>query len=131
MNQRERHHRLLAQHQHVERIVVFGEGLGDEAVVGGIVHGGVEHTIQLDQSADLVEFVLDARSEGDLDDAVELLRQFVAGGHVMPGMDHQASLEYRDWWHYIGHPDILTRARGRNRVLMLVVIYGGRNREIS
>ena len=36
---RERHHRLLAEHQHVERVAVVAVGLRDEAVVGRVVDG--------------------------------------------------------------------------------------------
>ena len=39
LDQRQWGHRFLAQHQHVERIVVFGQRLRNEAVVGRIVHG--------------------------------------------------------------------------------------------
>ena len=36
----------------------------------------------------LVQLVLDARPHRDLDEGVELLRQVLAGSHVVPGMDH-------------------------------------------
>ena len=77
------------RHEHVERIVVFGERLRNEAVVRGIVDGGIEDAVEVDQAAGFVEFVLDAGAEGNLDDAVEFLRQLVAGSHVVPGMDHR------------------------------------------
>jgi len=67
VDERERHHGLLTQDEDVERVVVFGEGLRDEAVVGGIVDSRIQHAIQPDQPTLLVEFVLDARSEGYFD----------------------------------------------------------------
>ena len=74
VDERERDDRLLAQHQHVERVVVLGERLRDEAVVGRVVDGGVEDAVELEQAGLLVELVLDAGAERDLDDRVELLR---------------------------------------------------------
>ena len=35
VNDRQRNHAFLAEHQNVERVVIFGQGLGDEAIVGG------------------------------------------------------------------------------------------------
>jgi hypothetical protein len=67
--------------------------LRDETVVRRIVNGGVEDAIELDQAACFIEFVLHARSERDLDDAVEFLREFVAGSYVVPGMDHRSSAD--------------------------------------
>jgi hypothetical protein len=88
VNDGERHDRILAEHEHVEGIVVFCQRLRDEAVVRGIVDGGIENAIEFDQAAGFVEFVLHARSERDLDHAIEFLRELVAGSHVVPGMDH-------------------------------------------
>ena len=72
VDQRQRHHRFLAEHQHVERIVVFGQRLRNETVVGRIVHRRVQHAVQLDQAALLVQFVLHAGAERNLDDRVEI-----------------------------------------------------------
>ncbi len=76
------------KHQHVERIVVLGQRLRDEAVVRRVIDGRVEHAIELDQAALLVELVLHARAERDFDDGVELLRQVLAGSDVVPCMSH-------------------------------------------
>ena len=43
---------------------------------------------ELDQAAGLVQFVLHAGAEGNLNNGVELLRQFAAGSYIVPGMDH-------------------------------------------
>ena len=82
------HHGLLAQHQHIERVVVFGQSLRNESVIRGIVHRRIQDAIEFDQAAGLVQFVLHAGAERNLDDGVELLRKFAAGSHVVPGMDH-------------------------------------------
>jgi hypothetical protein len=79
---------FLAEDEDVERVVVFSECLGDESVIGGIVDGGVENTVELYESGLLVELVLDAATEGDLDDGVELVRELVSGSDVVPRMDH-------------------------------------------
>ena len=79
---------FLAENKNVERIVIFGEGLWDESVVSGIVNGRIEDAVESDEAAVFVELVLHAGAEGDFDDAVEFLREFVAGGYVMPRMNH-------------------------------------------
>jgi hypothetical protein len=94
VNDGEWNYRLLAEHQHIERVVVFGEGLRDESVVGRIVDGRVEDTVEADQAAGLVQFILHAGTEGDFDNAIEFVRQFVAGSYVMPRMDHRESRDF-------------------------------------
>ena len=92
VNQRQRDDGFLAEHQHVERIVIFGERLRDEAIVGRVIHGRIEDAVELDEAAGLVELVFHARSERDLDDRVEFLRELLAGSDVVPGMDHRGLL---------------------------------------
>ena len=41
---------LGAQHQHVQGVAVVAVGAGDEAVVGGVVGGGVEDAVQDDEA---------------------------------------------------------------------------------
>jgi hypothetical protein len=84
----QRNHGFLAQHQHIERVVVFGQGLGNEAIVCGIVDRRVQDAVELDQAARLVQFVFHARAEGNLYDGVELLRKLATGSYVVPRMDH-------------------------------------------
>ena len=88
LHQGQRGHRLLAQHQDVQRIVVFRQGLRDEAVVGRIVDRRVEDAVQLEQPRFLVQLVLDARPHRDLDDRRELGGQMLSGSHVVPGVGH-------------------------------------------
>src|SRR5271156_4161315 len=85
----ERGYGLLTEDEDIDGIVVFGKGLRDEAVVGGIVDGGVEDAVELDEAAGLIELVLNAGAERDFDDAVELLRKLAAGSYVVPGVDHE------------------------------------------
>ena len=49
---------LGAKHQYVQRVSVVGVGAGDEAVVGGIVGGGVQHTVKTAHAVLLVQLVL-------------------------------------------------------------------------
>jgi hypothetical protein len=64
MNDGERHHAFLAEHEDIERIIIFCQRLRDETVVGGIINRRIEDAIQLNESARFVQFVLDARTEG-------------------------------------------------------------------
>jgi hypothetical protein len=89
VNDSQRNDWLLAEHEDVERVIVFGERLRNEAVVRRIINGRVEDAVEFDKAAGLIQFVLHARSERDLDDAVEFLRELVAGSYVVPGMDHK------------------------------------------
>ena len=83
------HDWFLAEYEHIERIVVFRQRLRNEAVVRWIINCGIQDAIELDQAAGFIEFILDARSERDLDHAIEFLRELVAGCYVVPGMNHK------------------------------------------
>ena len=64
---------LLPEHQRVERIAIVAVGPRDEAVVGGIVHGAVEHAIETEQPRLLVQLVLVLAALGDFDHDREAL----------------------------------------------------------
>ena len=51
VHQRQRRDGLLAEHQHVERVVVLGERLRDEPVVGRVVDGRVQDAVEPEQAA--------------------------------------------------------------------------------
>jgi hypothetical protein len=55
----------------VEGVAVVGEGAGDEAVVAGIVDGGVEVAVETEDVEFLVVLVLVAALVGDFDDGVD------------------------------------------------------------
>ena len=59
--------RLADEHERVERIAVASEGPVDVAVVGGVLHRGEEHPVEVDLAAVVVELVLVARPLRDLD----------------------------------------------------------------
>ena len=61
----------VTQDEHVERVAVAREGVGDEAVVGGIGRGGEEPTIEADDVLLVVVLVLVATAGGDLDHHVD------------------------------------------------------------
>src|ERR1700756_5559587 len=92
MNDGQRDDCFLAEHEHVERVVIFGERLRDESVVRGIVDRGVENAVEADQAAGFVELILHAYAVRDLDYGVEFLWESVAGSDVVPGMDHRGRL---------------------------------------
>jgi hypothetical protein len=79
---------FLAEDQDVKRVIVFGQGLGDEAVIGGVIYGGIEDAIEFDQSTFLVQLVFHAGAEGDFDDGGEFMRNIFAGRDIMPRVDH-------------------------------------------
>ena len=68
LDDRQRVDRLLAEHQRIERVAVVAERARDEAVVGRIVHGAVEHAIESQEAGLLVQLVLVLASLRDLDD---------------------------------------------------------------
>jgi hypothetical protein len=84
----ERLDRFLAEDEDVERVVVFGVGLRDEAVVGGIEDGGVDDAVDLEEAGGFVEFVFDVGAEGNFDYGLEIAGEFLAGGNVVPCMHH-------------------------------------------
>ncbi len=59
---------LLAQDQSIERISVVAIRARNEAVVGRIVHGAVEHPVETQEARLLVEFVFVGAALGDFDD---------------------------------------------------------------
>jgi hypothetical protein len=61
MHKGERNHRFLAEHQNIERIVIFGERLRDETVVRGIKDGGIKNAVNADYSTGFVELVPNVR----------------------------------------------------------------------
>jgi hypothetical protein len=89
VDNRQRDDGLLAEDEHIERIVVFGERLRNETVVGRLVDGRVEYAVEADEAAGFVQFVFDTGAEWDFDDAVEFMRKFLAGSYVVPRVDHK------------------------------------------
>lgn len=75
---------LAAQYQHVQRVTVLGPRAGDEAVVRGVVRGGIEDAVQTQHARLLVELVLVLRALLDLDHGPEVLRLYAGGGDIMP-----------------------------------------------
>jgi len=63
--------RLLEQHEGIERVVVLGERVGDEAVVGRVHGRGEQAPVEADHVALVVVLVLVAAATWDLDDDVE------------------------------------------------------------
>ena len=89
LDESERLNGLLAEDEHVERVVVFGVGLRDEAVVGGIKNGGVDDAIDFEQTGGLVEFVFEIGTEGNFDDGLEVAGDFFAWRNVVPRVDQE------------------------------------------
>jgi hypothetical protein len=63
-----RDQRLLEEDQRIERIAVAAERVLDEAVVGGVVHRGVQDAIEPQPPGVVVHLVLVAAALRDLDD---------------------------------------------------------------
>ena len=72
--------RVGDEHQHVERVAVAGQGVGDEAVVRRIGGGREEAAVQPDDVLLVVVLVLVAAARGDLDHHVD---RFVGRGFTV------------------------------------------------
>jgi hypothetical protein len=83
-DERERLDGFLAENEDVERIIVFGVGLRDEAVVSGIENGGVDDTVHFEEPGGFVELVFDVGAERNFDDGLEITGDIFAGRNVMP-----------------------------------------------
>jgi len=82
---RRRVHGLLAQHQRIQRIPIVTERARDEAVVGRVVHGAVEHAVEPHEARFLVELVLVLAAHRDLDhDGEDLGDEVVVNVEVVP-----------------------------------------------
>ena len=57
-------------HHGVQRVAVIPQGLVDIAILGGVVHRGVEHPVELEDPRFLVVLVLVVGAGADLDDPV-------------------------------------------------------------
>ena len=79
---------LLAHHQYVERVAVFGVGTRDESVIGRIVGGGVKHPVQPEQTGFLVELVFVFPALGDFDDSSEIVGPDPFFVDIMPDVLH-------------------------------------------
>src|SRR5580704_5616783 len=87
----ERLHRLLAENEYIEWIVVLGVLLGNEAVVCGIEDCGMDDAIHFQQATGFVQFVLDVGTERDFDDRLKIAGKFISWRNVMPGVEHQGT----------------------------------------
>ena len=75
-------------HHHVDRVAVLAQGMGHEAVVPGVGHGGVEEAVDDQHARVLVQLVLDGlASYGHLDDDIHVVRRALADGD---GFDPQS-----------------------------------------
>src|SRR5690606_24518926 len=71
-------------HQHVDGISIVGNGLGNVAIVAGIVHGRQHEAVDKDGAGVFIDFVLDRIGiHGDFDNYIEFIRQFIAGGYAV------------------------------------------------
>ncbi len=74
---------LLDEDEAVEGIVVVGEGAGDEAVVAGVMEGGIEGAVEAEDAQVAVVLVLIRRVLGDFDDHSDDFRRVGAGFEVV------------------------------------------------
>src|SRR5690606_2734343 len=91
-----RHHLDLRQDQDVQRVLVVAVTPGYKTVVGRVIHGRIQHPVQLEQAAFLVEFVLGARALRDLNDAVDDSRRAVSRRYIVPGIEFSHREKF-DW----------------------------------
>ena len=60
--------RLIDEHEDIERVAIFGQGAGHEAVIAGVVHGGIEGAVEAEDAQFAVVLVFVGRVLRDLDD---------------------------------------------------------------
>src|SRR5262249_30675978 len=84
--------RLADEHERVEGIAVAAERAFDEAVIGGVAHGGEQHPVEVDLPADVVHLVLVARTGRDLDDHRHLVLAHAAESSQGPERYHQGPM---------------------------------------
>ncbi len=97
-HKRKRIYRLLAQNQHIERVVVLRQRLRNKAVVRRIIDGRIQDAVELKQAGRLIELVFHTGAEWNFNHGGELGRQIFARDHVVPGMGHgRLSEELRRW----------------------------------
>src|ERR1039457_7093365 len=75
--------RLVDQRQDVERIAVFGERPGDEAVVAGIVHGRIQGAVQAEHPELAIVLVLVGGVLGNLHNHADNLGAVAAGVDIV------------------------------------------------
>lgn len=83
--------RLGAEYEDIEGVVVFGVGLGDEAVGGGVVDGAGEYAVEAEHACCFIELVFVGRTFRDLDDRAEVLGEVEVldtGSYIVPWVDH-------------------------------------------
>ena len=61
MHKGERNHRFLAEHQNIEKIVIFGERLRDETVVREIKDGKIKNAAHANYFTGFVELIPNVR----------------------------------------------------------------------
>src|SRR5699024_9581539 len=83
--------RILHQNEHVEGVLVVVVGLGDKAVIVGIVDVRVEHAVQDHTGNVLVVFVFVAFALETLDHGVDRFGGVRAGFEVRPEVYHHHS----------------------------------------
>jgi hypothetical protein len=71
MNPTSREGGVLGEYEDIERVAVFGECVGDEAVLGGVGRGGEEAAIEADTASFMVYLVLISAASGDFDDDID------------------------------------------------------------
>ena len=80
---RARVHRKRRDDQHIDRIAIVGNGLGNVAIVTGVMHGRGHEAIHKERSGLLVDLVFHGLGVGlDLNDHVEFIGQVLACGHI-------------------------------------------------
>ncbi len=68
----ERLNGFLAKDEDIQRIIVFGVGLRDEAIVGGIEDGGMNDAVDSEQTCGFVQLVFHVGAQGDFDQRLKI-----------------------------------------------------------
>ncbi len=80
--------RLVQVDEHIEWIAILVQGARNETIVTRIVDRGIEHPIETDHPARLVELVLVATAARNLDDRGDVVGGMYSSGQLVPEIDH-------------------------------------------
>ena len=79
---------LTGEHQHIQRVVIICVSAGDQAIIGGIMRGGIEDAVQNQMARFLVQLVFLFAPFFDFDYSDKIVLGNAGRGNIMPDIAH-------------------------------------------